>query len=562
MGLLEDISVKIRLQPKQQRLWQAWDESDASVVGDGGARGGSKSGGCRRCMVLRRLKYANTTGIILRQTFPQLEKSHILKFQEEFPELAISYHGQRHEVRFPNGSVLYFGHGRAMADYNSAEFADILFDEGQEFSQRQIEAMDGANRCTTNQRIRPKKIIAFMPGHTEDGLPPIGLSYLKRVLVDGDLKPEEQKKKWTFVQAFAWDNIEWFRSELRRDGYTCEKHTWDDEQGDKCLVCMRIQEREFYSWPEAQRRDYFIERTDFGQKLSAVTDSALRDAWLYGKWGSFEGQFFKHWLEARKVVDEEGDEESIPWHVISRAEARERIKPWHFKWVSGDWGFDHPFTVLWHAIDELNRVITYREYWGREVHETDLGREIGRLGAGEKLGSFPFSWEAGKLSSRAPAKFPKSIEQLVREGLPKGHPYPHPIDSSPGSRIARARLVSNALKTVIEGIPQWQISEDCPHLIECIPSLIRDPAKPEDVLKVDWSENGIGDDPYDAAAGGLQYKLRGTTKPREVEQAEKLAKIEDPTHRQMEYLRMEAENKRRRQPETMVGDWRRRLEEQ
>lgn len=532
-------------------------------------------------MVLRRLKYPNTTGLILRRTFPELDKSHIVKFKEEFPELLSWYNEQRHELTFPNGSRLFFGHGSSISQYYSAEFADILFDEAQEFSQREVEAMDGSNRCTTNRLIRPKKILAFMPGHSESGLPPLGLAYLKRVFIDRELKPEERKKKWAFVQAFSWDNIEWFRKSLVEDGYVCGEHAGSDD--DKCQRCARIQEDEFYSWPASVRRDYFIERTDFGQKLSAITDQVLRDAWLFGIWGVFEGQFFKQWAETKTVTDEYGDRVVVPWHVIPRELVRERIKPWHFKWPSGDWGFEHPFCVLWHAIDELNRVITYREYWGRETDEPELAREIGRragsspldhkwkqlnadyfdpAGLQEKLGGFPFSWESGKLSKRSSAEFPKSLEQRIREALPPGHPKPHPIDSSPGSRIARARLVSSALSTLIEGVPQWQISEDCPHLIACIPSLMRSDKAPEDVLKVDWSANEIGDDPYDAAAGGLQYKLKTTKKPRAIEQAEELAQIEDPTQRQIEYLKMQQKNKQADTPQVMPGDWRSRLEQQ
>jgi hypothetical protein len=123
-------------------------------------------------------------------------------------------------------------------------------------------------------------------------------------------------------------------------------------------------------------------------------------------------------------------------------------------------------------------------------------------------------------------------------------------------------LTSSVLDTEIEGVPQWQISEDCEKLIECMPSLLRDSKNPEDVLKVDYSENYIGDDAYDAAAIGLQYKLRNTVKPREAEISERLMKIEDPTHRQIEYMRLQEEYQRQRRPETMSGDWRRRLEEQ
>jgi hypothetical protein len=335
-----------------------------------------------------------------------------------------------------------------------------------------------------------------MPSISEDGTPPVGLPYLKRVFVDSAtnpaaLKPEEKKQKWFFLQAFTWDNIEWFRKELDRDG---------------------ISEDEFYSWSEQDRRDYFLLRTEYGAVLSAITDANLRDAWLYGKWDVFQGQYYPNFIPDK--------------HVISAEDAKNQIKPWHRKWLSLDWGFDHPFACYWHAQDEKGRVITYREYWGRGVKESDLGKEIGRLTSGEKLIAFPCSWDAGKLSPRAMKELPKSIMQLITDALPKELPRPFPADSSPGTRVSRARLLSQLLDA-----DMWHISEDCPRLIECLPSLVRDPKNTEDVMKVDFSTNQIGDDPYDGAGMGLQHMLGSSRRPQSEVIAERAREIEDPVTR-------------------------------
>lgn len=220
-------------------------------------------------MLLRRLKYPATTGLILRRTYPELYKSHIVKLFEEFPETRHWYNDQRKEMIFPNGSRLFFGsaeHEADMSAFYSAEFADIAPDEGQEFSQNELERLSASNRCTSNPNIVPKMVLSFMPGASATNLPPKGLSYLKRVFVDHDLKGEEEQQKWVFLQAFAWDNIEWARKDLERDG---------------------VSEEEFYSWDAQTRQDYFIERTEYGATLAALSDAYLRDAWLYGKWGVF-----------------------------------------------------------------------------------------------------------------------------------------------------------------------------------------------------------------------------------------------------------------------------------
>jgi len=173
------VEIKIRLQPKQRTFWELWNGKDVTRIGFGGARGGAKSGGGRRCMLLRRLEYANTPGLILRRTYPELYKSHIIKLFEEFPIVRQWWNEQRKEIAFPNGSRLFFGsaeHEKDMANFYSAEFADILVDEAQEFSQEELEKLTGSNRCTSNQQIIPKMIYTFMPGLIESGIPPKGLN--------------------------------------------------------------------------------------------------------------------------------------------------------------------------------------------------------------------------------------------------------------------------------------------------------------------------------------------------------------------------------------------------
>jgi phage terminase large subunit len=448
-------------------------------------------------MLLRRLLYPRTPGLILRRTFPELQKSHILKLFEEYPTVRRYYNEQKKCLTFPNGSTLFFGSARSaddMGDYYSAEFADIMVDEAQEFSQRELESLSGSNRCTSNFDITPKMIMTFMPGTSESGAPPKGLSYLKRVFVDGELKGQETNQTWAFVQAFSWDNIEWARKELQRDG---------------------IDEIEFYSWTEQDRRDYYLTRTEYGRTLLAITDPYLRDAWLYGKWDIFQGQYFPNFKPEK--------------HVISQEQFKAWVKPWFKRWLSGDWGVDHPGVIYWHAQDEHGRVVTYREHWARGMGESELGKRIGELTAGEKPVAFPYSWDAfGKLSKGTR----KSITELIGAAMPPNLPKPTPADSSPGSRISGWRLMSQLFDA-----DMWQMTEDCTHLIECIPSLIKDGKNTEDVLKVDFPENNIGDDPADAARYGLQYMLGSTRKPASEVLREQAMAIEDPLERTYFWLK-------------------------
>jgi hypothetical protein len=475
-------------------------------------------------MLLRRLRYSNTPGLILRRTYPDLYKSHIVKLFEEYPDLRQFWREQSKELKLPNGSRLFFGsaeHPGDLAAFYSAEFADIAPDESQEWSQGELESLAGSNRCTSNQDIKPTMVFPFMPGISESGLPPVGLSYLKRVFVDGGIKGNEFNQQWAFVRAYAWDNIEWSRKQLEIDG---------------------ISDEEYYSeWTDEQRRNYFLSRTEYGATLNSLTNPAKRDAWLYGKFDEFQGQYFPNFNREK--------------HLISSAEARDRMKPWHKRWLSGDWGFDHPHSVHWHCEDENGRIITYREQWGREMGETDLGKKITEMSSGEKLTAFPFSWDAGKLSKRSLRTHPKSSIQMLTESLGKGLPSPFPADSSPGSRISGWRLMYQLLDN-----DMWQIVEDeCPKLAECIPSLIRDPDNTEDVLKVDWVENQIGDDPADCARMGLQFMLGSAVKPFQVRLQEKLATIPlEGTGRFIAHLEMQKKERETGGDVFYIGGGRRR----
>lgn len=230
-----------------------------------------------------------------------------------------------------------------------------------------------------------------------------------------------------------------------------------------------------------------------------------------GSWDVYTGQFFPQFDQAK--------------HVITQTEALKRIKPWYTHWLSGDWGYFHPHAVYKHAKDEQNRVITFGEQCDRQKGEEELGALIGEMCQREinlktPFKSFPFSWDAGKLSPRSSKTNPKSIMQLVNDALPVGLPKAHPADSSPGSRISRARLMSQLLDSGM-----WQIADSCPKLIQCLPTLIRDEDNEEDVLKVDYSENEVGDDAYDGASMGLQHMLGSSSIPRDFLLAEKLAGI-------------------------------------
>src|SRR5215471_11360495 len=83
--------LRIQLQPKQGQLEDLVENSPATRIGIGGSRGGGKSEGGRAVMLLRRLKYPSTSGLIFRRTMDELRSNHITPLFREFPQLRQLY---------------------------------------------------------------------------------------------------------------------------------------------------------------------------------------------------------------------------------------------------------------------------------------------------------------------------------------------------------------------------------------------------------------------------------------------------------------------------------------
>lgn len=97
--------LNINIWPKQRMFL----ESDVDELFGGGAAGGGKSETLLNFCLTRRMKYANTLGIIFRRKFPDLEKSLILRSHRLFPRVGAKYNSSKHAWHFPNGAIQLFG---------------------------------------------------------------------------------------------------------------------------------------------------------------------------------------------------------------------------------------------------------------------------------------------------------------------------------------------------------------------------------------------------------------------------------------------------------------------
>lgn len=125
--------------------------------------GGSAGGGKSQALLVDAIRYVGRghgrayRALLLRRTFPDLEKSLIEDSHELYPRIGGSYNQQSKRWRFPGGESVWFGyldHEQDVRQYQSAAFAFIGFDELTHFTERQYLYMFSRCRCPAGIPLR------------------------------------------------------------------------------------------------------------------------------------------------------------------------------------------------------------------------------------------------------------------------------------------------------------------------------------------------------------------------------------------------------------------------
>jgi len=98
----------------------------------GGAARSGKSHALRWEAHRNCLDYPHIRGLLIRSSFPELERTHLARLMYDLPLEVANYNAQRHVLRYNNGSILEFGYGDKREDFSqylSAEYDFILIDE-------------------------------------------------------------------------------------------------------------------------------------------------------------------------------------------------------------------------------------------------------------------------------------------------------------------------------------------------------------------------------------------------------------------------------------------------
>lgn len=238
------------------------------------------------------------------------------------------------------------------------------------------------------------------------------------------------------------------------------------------------------------RHNRFI-NPEYREYLERLTGT-LAKMWREGDWDVGAGTYFVFWDEEIHIKKQF---EQIPYN-------------WPM-WMSMDFGWVHPTVIQWHTADENGVVYTVAEYVKNrtliKTHAENIKKICGKLD--RSIASMK-TIVAGHDIFRQTGSNPDAktvAEQFQEEGI---FFQMANIDRLNGAQQLAQRLGKPHGDGIIP--PTWFVTENCPALIACIPNMLADEKRLEDVLKVDSDELGEhGDDSYDAARYGLMERVLG-----------------------------------------------------
>ena len=379
--------------PKQSEFFA----SEHRYTAYGGARGGGKSWALRRKLTALCLRYPGIVCLLVRRSLPELKSNHLIPFLREYGSI-VTYKEADKTIVFPNDSKIVLGYCSSERDtlrYQGQEFDIIAIDEATQLSENQFSVFKA---CLRGVNEFPKRIyLTCNPGG-------VGHAWVKRLFIDRNFRDGENPDDYAFVFAKVDDN--------------------------KVLL---------ESSPE------------YKAQLESLP-KRLRDAWLFGRWDVFEGQFFAEFDPDRHVCDA-------------------AVIPKHLRYfVAFDYGFDM-LAALLIGYDRDGTLYVIDERCMPDLTLTRAAETVAELSSGraEYAVASPDLWNRRQDSGRSGFEIMQKVS-----GLP-------PLTPADDRRIPGWRLLHEYLSlSLSDGGPKLLISRTCHELIRCLPLLLCDPDRPED----------------------------------------------------------------------------------
>ena len=424
--------LKLVLDPPNNEKQEAFLSARTKHIGYGGARGGGKSWSVRNKAKRLCMHYKGIKCLIIRRTYPELINNHITPLQDEIPTKIARYNKTDKIFKFFNKSTIKFGYcnnDNDLLQYQGAEYDVIFIDEATQLQEMWIKKIIA---CCRGVNRFPKRIYyTCNPGGVSHG-------YFKRIFIDRKYENGENPEDYTFIQALVTDN--------------------------KALM--------------ASQPDYI-------KQLEALPPK-LRDAWLYGRWDIFEGQFFEDFRETPDIelcakagiTTEEALKQRRFTHVI---EPFEIPRGWNIM-RSYDFGYNKPFSLGYWAVDYDGILYRIMEMYGC-TQTPDEGVKWSPDEQFKRISQFEreHPWLRGRHivdSVADPAIWDKSRGISIADTAADYGIYFSPGDNE---RIPGWMQVHYRFQFDDNGYPRMYIFNNCKAFIRTIPLMMYSETHPEDL---------------------------------------------------------------------------------
>lgn len=432
----------------------------------GGAAGGGKSDALL-VEALRQVEIPNYRGIIFRKTYPQLEAL-ISRSFELYPKIfkRAKHNSSEKRWTFPSGAHIFFGymqHEQDKYNYQGKPYDFIGFDELTHFTYTQYTYLMSRNRPNGNGTRVYMRATANPGG--------IGHAWVKERFITPAPPLTPIEKTYNIV--------------------TPEKE----------LIKIK-------------KRRIFVPATVFDNQALLTNDpnylgtlaglpQAEREALLKGSWDSFSGQVFSEWQNDPMHYDDGKWTHVIAPFTIPRN--------WRILRVF-DFGYSHPFAVLWLAFDEEGKCYVIKEYYGFNG-EPNQGARLDPYQIASNIRNIEQESELLKgrtISGIAdPSIWDKSRGESIAKVMSK-HPYY--INFSPGKNDRLSGLMQFHYRMNFDenGECLLQVFNTCKQTIRTLPALVYDEKNIEDI------DTDGEDHIYDALRYGLMEYAVAPRKAKEI----------------------------------------------
>lgn len=404
------MEIVIKYEPNaKQSIFHA---CDAEEVVYGGAKGGGKSCALVMEALAWGLENAGADMYLFRETFDDLEANLIKEWKEKVPKELYEYNEGKHIATLPNGTTVKFRYISSFKDaerYQGRSMDWIGVDELTKYEERSIQVLLSCLRSAKG--FNPKFRATCNPGgigHTwvkERYIIPTG--YGRKEIID-----EVTDGKIAFIPATVYDNTILVQNDPR--------------------YVKRLE-----NLPESEKQ-----------------------AFLYGNWDIFEGQYF--------------DEFNADIHVINPFAIPEHWK----RYIAIDYGLDM-CAVLWVARDTEGNAYVYKEFQQPNLIVSQACDKIKEINNDDKYSSLYAPRDLWNRKSDTG----KSTAQIFSENK-------LPMTQTSVDRVDGWMNVKEWLKVIeekdietgeLKKTSRLKIFTNCTNLIKCLPQLQRDEKNPCDV---------------------------------------------------------------------------------